>query len=598
MNRRLYQGLALAAAGALALTACGGGSSGKTPAGGTSQSTETTNAVKGGTLNMLGSGDVDYMDPNISYYSIGYLAARMWTRQLYQYPADPKNNTKGEPDLATGAPDVSSDGLTVKITIQKGAKWDTNPARQITAEDMVRGVLRTCNPAQPFGGLPDYEDLIAGFKNFCDGFSKVGQSAKAIADYINQNIDKVSGVSVDPSNDRTVVFKLTHPAAYFPDMLTMTAFTPAPKEVLDYVPGSSELAQHQIASGPYKIESYDPTKKIVFVRNPAWDGKTDKIRKAYVDKIVIDETVSQESTQQQLETGTPSADMEFDNFPPPSALPRLLSGNDPNFNLGPTASSNPYVVFNFVSPNNGSAMGKQAFREGLEYCINRDNIIQALGGPKVNPPLTHVLPNTIVGGEEDFNLYPYDVNKGKAKLQEAGAAGVTLKFLYRNASEGSRKTFATVQQDLQKCGLKVEGVPVPNADFYTKYLEVPDVAKRGVWDLSLAGWGTDWYGNGAVSWFLPLFAGKSAFPPNGSDFGFYPGNDKIQAGVDAKNESEARKAWHDADMQVMKDAAFFPITQPNQPNYHAKQVHNAVYIPSIQNFDPTNVWLEQGMQGG
>ena len=32
-------------------------------------------AVKGGTLNMLGAGDVDYMDPNISYYSVGYMRA-------------------------------------------------------------------------------------------------------------------------------------------------------------------------------------------------------------------------------------------------------------------------------------------------------------------------------------------------------------------------------------------------------------------------------------------------------------------------------------------------------------------------------------------
>ena len=71
-------------------------------------------------------------------------------------------------------------------------------------------------------------------------------------------------------------------------------------------------------------------------------------------------------------------------------------------------------------------------------------------------------------------------------LAEAGYPnGLTLKFLYRNASEGSSKTFATVQQDLTKAGITVEGVPSPNADFYTKYLQVPDVAKRGVWDIAL-----------------------------------------------------------------------------------------------------------------
>jgi peptide/nickel transport system substrate-binding protein len=43
--------------------------------------------VVGGTLSMLGTGDVDYMDPNVSYYSGGYAGLRMWSRQLYTYPA-------------------------------------------------------------------------------------------------------------------------------------------------------------------------------------------------------------------------------------------------------------------------------------------------------------------------------------------------------------------------------------------------------------------------------------------------------------------------------------------------------------------------------
>jgi peptide/nickel transport system substrate-binding protein len=47
----------------------------------------------------------------------------------------------------------------------------------------------------------------------------------------------------------------------------------------------------------------------------------------------------------------------------------------------------------------------------------------------------------------------------------------------------------------------------------------------------------------------------------------------------------------------MGDAAFYPITSPKNANYHAAQVNNAVYIPAIQNFDPTNVWLTSGKQG-
>ena len=56
--------------------------------------------------------------------------------------------------------------------------------------------------------------------------------------------------------------------------------------------------------------------------------------------------------------------------------------------------------------------------------------------------------------------------------------------------------------------------------------------------------------------------------------------------------------WHQADQQVMTDAAIYPITNPRQPNYHADQVHNAVYIPAMQGFDPTNVWLDPARNGG
>jgi peptide/nickel transport system substrate-binding protein len=47
----------------------------------------------------------------------------------------------------------------------------------------------------------------------------------------------------------------------------------------------------------------------------------------------------------------------------------------------------------------------------------------------------------------------------------------------------------------------------------------------------------------------------------------------------------------------MQDAAIFPITNPQQANYHATQVHNAIYVPAFQNYDPANVWLSPDANG-
>jgi peptide/nickel transport system substrate-binding protein len=583
----------------LAVTACSGTIKPATTASGTAAPA----AVSGGTLNMLGTGDVDYMDPNISYYSIGYLGLRMWTRQLFTNPAIAGKTTTVVADLATDLPTTGNGGLsadakTYTIKLRQGAQWDTTPARQVTAADEVRGVMRTCNPAQPYGGIPDFNDLIVGYTTFCSGFAKVAHTPAAFAAYM----DKTALPGVVATDASTVTFKLTHPATYFTDMLTLPAFSPAPVEFNQYLPASPELAAHTVSDGPYKVDTYVATKSINFSRNPAWTAASDPVRKAYVDKIVVNETSTQDSAQQQLETGTPSADMEWDAFPPATQIPALIAKGDPNLNLGVTASTNPYVLFNTVSPNNNKALANVKVRQALSYGINRANIIQVLGGPTINPPLTHVLPPNIVGGETNFDLYPYNVTKAKAMLSAAGFPnGFTLKLLYRNSSQGNTKAFQTIQQDLTKIGVKVVGVPSPSADFYTKYLEVPTVAQRGVWDLSIAGWEADWYGNGALSFFNPLFSGTASFPPSGSNFGFYNSattNAAITAAINATTTDQAKSLWSAADRSVMTDAAFFPLTNPQQPNYHASQVHNTVYVPAIQNFDPTNVWIDKAKQGG
>ncbi len=589
--------LITAAAAVLVLAACG--QSGGSP-GGSSSSGEQ--AVKGGTLNMLGAGDVDYMDPNISYYTIGYLNLRMWSRQLFTYPAVQDQTTTPVPDIATQLPSssnggISADGKTYTITMRSGVKWNTSPARAVTAADVVRGVKRTCNPAQPFGGIPDFASLIDGYQHFCDGFAKVQPKAPAIADYIKKN--NLPGVVA--KDDHTVVFKLTRPATYFTDMLTLPAFSPAPAEVLKGVPGSADKVIYEYSDGPYTVSQYTPTKSITYTRNPAWDPKTDPVRKAYVDKITVNETVSQDSIQQQLQTGSANADMEFDQGPPPSQLPKLISSKDPNLNLGETFSSNPYVVYNTASPNNKDALKKVQVRQALNYALNRAHILQVLGGQTVNPPLTHVLPKGI-DGSKDFDPYPNNPSKAKSMLKSAGySSGMTLKLLYRNSSEGSSKSFQTIQQDLKQYGINVTGVTATNADFYTKYLQVPSVAKRGVWDLAIAGWGPDWYGNAALTFFNPLFSGKPSFPPIGSNFGMYADpktNQLISQALSAKTIDQATTLWQQVDEQVMKDAPFFPLTSPKNANYHASQVQNAVYVPAFQQFDPTNVWLSKGKQGG
>src|SRR5664279_4455741 len=136
MSRRTSRLTAVAAlcTVGLAVTACSGTI--KSTTGASGSATSGPPAVSGGTLNMLGTGDVTYMDPNISYYSIDYLAMRMFSRQLFTNPAITGQVTNPVPDLATVMPTagnggISADGKSYTIKIRQGAKWDTSPVRQI-----------------------------------------------------------------------------------------------------------------------------------------------------------------------------------------------------------------------------------------------------------------------------------------------------------------------------------------------------------------------------------------------------------------------------------------------------------------------------------
>jgi peptide/nickel transport system substrate-binding protein len=559
---------------------------------------------------MLGSGDVDYMDPNIVYFSTGSLAARMYARQLATFPAIAGQATTAAADIIDKVPSadnggLSADGLTYTFQIKKGVLWHAAQPRQVTAADFIRGMKRTCNPVAAFGGMPDIQPLIAGFDAYCkaydatkaDGKTPVVdvKSAAALAQF--QNTHEITGIKVDASDPLKFTITLTHPAGYFTSMLTLNAFTPAPVEYDKYIPGSAELAQHLISDGPYDVTSYSPNKSIVFKRNPTWDATTDPIRKAYVDEIDVNETGQPQAIQQQLEANTVGADMSWDAFPPVGEIPRLLRSKDPNFYLGASYGTNPYIVYNLVSPSNSGALSKVQVRQAISEAINRDNLIQVDNGPQVSPPLTHVLPAGISGTKSNtsFDPYPYNVDKAKQDLAAAGFPnGLTLKVLYRSASTLAPKVFTTLQQDLQKAGITLQAVTASNQDFLTKYLMVPGQAKSGVWDMAIAGWGPDWYGDSALSFFGPLFNGKDAYPPNGSNFGFYENPAVDTAIAAASKETDPAKSaadWEALDKMVMADAPFYPVTSNLQPIYHSSHVHNTVYIPTDQQNDPTNVWL-------
>jgi peptide/nickel transport system substrate-binding protein len=592
--------------GGLILAACSSSSSPSASGGGTTSSGgcpgDPPNQVyspnsggtpkTGGTLTVLGQGDVDEnLDINIGYYTLDSLAYQLYNRPLYTYPSVQCKTFSLVPDIASGQPVVSDGGLKYAVTIRSGAMWDTNPPRQVNAADVVRGVKRSCNPNTPFGGQADFNDVLAGYMDFCNGFANVDStSASAMASYINTH--NISGVTVDPNNPLTVDFTLTKPASYFPGALEMPPFAPAPVESLQSVPASATAWQTVYSDGPYKIQSYDPGKTIVFVRNPVWKQSADPVDHAYVNEIDVSETGTQVGIFQQILTNSPQADMQWDVHVPAANIPGLLADHDKRFQLETESAANPWLVFNTASPNNNGALKNAAVRQAISYAIDRSQLIQNGGGPKIEVPLTHIIAPGTDASMNMSDFYPFNPTKAKQMLAAAGFPHLTLKYLYRQSVTAS-KDFQTIQSLLSQVGITLTEIAAPSGGVYGQYLNPGGPAKSGAWDIADAGWGPDWFPNGAKTWFSPILDGN-ILPPNSSNFGFFNDpkeNSLIDQALGASSESAAISLWQQADREAMSQAAVYPISDPNEGYITGARVHNCIEIQPLQNCNLANVWL-------
>jgi ABC-type transport system substrate-binding protein len=400
---------------------------------------------------------------------------------------------------------------------------------------------------------------------------------------------------VKATDDHTVVFTLTQQAGDFVNILAMPFASPAPKEYLGYVPDDATFRQHTISDGPYQIVKYVANQDIELAKNPAWDPSADPIRHQYVDHITI--TMGQDAgpVQQQIQAGT--ADLQWDTIVPTASIPALQASKDARLGIFPALDTNPYLLFNLQSPSDRGALSKVKVRQAIEYAIDKVAIGQIYGGPALNAPLDQIVPPDNVG-YQPFDLYPTTDHRGdpatcKQMLTAAGYPnGLKLSDVYRNA--GNHPAVAqTVQADLAKCGITVRLVPVSQGDYYGKYLASPDAARRGVWDISEPGWVPDWYGNNGRAVIEPLFDGRT-YGPNSVDYGDY-NNPAVNALIDralrATDQKQASDLWHQADMQIMKDAAIVPFQTQKTALFRSTRVHNAIFTPFSQAYDITQVWL-------
>lgn len=554
-----------------------------------------------GTLRVVGNSDVDHLDTVAGFGVSTWNLMRTYTRQLFTYPAAADLDEAAEivADIATDIPTVKNggikrDGTVVTVNLRADVYWDSSPKRAVTAADFVLGFKRLCNPTPNSVGAPSfYRDVFVGMDEYCDRFANVEPDVASIRRFISEN--EIEGVRAE--DEDTLVFTLTKPTADILNILAMPFSSPAPVEYLDYLPDSNELRQNTISTGPYRISSYTPGQSYRLDINPAWDAASDPVRHQYVDAIEVTLGADATNSYQQVMAG--SADMLWDSTVPVAAVAGLLADDDPRLGIYPSYSVDPFVVLNTLSPNNDGALGKVGVRRALQYAIDKVALGRIFGGPRLNKVLNQVIPPGNAGHEE-FNLYETEGDRGnpdkcRQLLSEAGYPdGLVLKDVYGDAGNAAA-VFESIQADLAKCGVKVEGVPASSGDFFGKYLSNPNASKSGQWDIAEPGWIPVWPGNNARAIVPALFDGR-AYGPGTTDWSGYNSkavNRLIDRALASGDPDEVSALMAAADRQIMEDAVVIPLQTRSVAIVRSDRVHNAFYMPTTGFYDLTQVWLDQ-----
>jgi peptide/nickel transport system substrate-binding protein len=309
-----------------------------------------------------------------------------------------------------------------------------------------------------------------------------------------------------------------------------------------------------------------------------------------------------------MEAGT--QDVISDTPINPASIPSLVASKASNFHIWPWSTTFPYVVFNPRSPDANGAAGKLLVRQAIEYGLDKAAAVKAIGGPDVAQILNTVIPpgNT---GFQNTNMYPDDNGQGnvamcKSDLSKAGYPnGVTLTYMYPNDSSNTR-IFTAIQASLANCGITLTPKPEPGSSYYTDLGNSPENNKPGAWDMGQPGWIPDWFGNNGRTVVQALFQGPNCVI-NTVNYGCYDNaslNSLITQAEGATSLSAAGTFWHQADMQVMSDAAIVPVMNQDFPAYSSSRVRGiasngqtyptAIFEPNIGAPDITALWLANG----
>lgn len=577
---RLRKSLAVAAAGALALTlaACGGsgGSSGGSGSGGAKYQSQGTNgsatdatakgpaqpvpnAVSGGTVTvLLPSPDTGptTLDPTAGWSVTGNsIQQDLVNRSLTTYRYDPTSKQMVlVPDLATDLGQHSADFKTWTFTLKSGLKYDNG--KPVTAQDVAWGIERSFdgNNGTTGGGIAGPGTQYSA-QYFLDGTKYNGPYDKTTKG------KKYDGVSVSGNK---ITIKMATP---FPDMDyygSFMAMGPIPTGAVSNPP---KYGNKPWATGPYKVQSFQAGKELVLVKNTQWDPNTDPARHQYVDKWIFKFDQDANTTDQLMlsknaqSSTTLTTSVLSTNYAKMKS--NLGSANDQGLQQGSTQCTS------FLYPDYTKITNIKV-RQAIAYAYPYEDAWSAAGevvgvtrvaGTSIEPP-------GMVGrksfGAIDGQTPTYDPAKAKELLKEAGVKPntFTLSWVYKSGDPQALAGMQQVAKGYQAAGFKTKTYPYSGSpyDVWTAPKGTTTASRlRAKTNIEGVAWCADW--PSALTFIPPLFQTGQTY--NTGHFSEADVDAKIKS-IPSMPASQQAAAWADLDKEIM--TKYYPVVNTGYIN--------------------------------
>ena len=294
--------------------------------------------------------------------------------------------------------------------------------------------------------------------------------------------------------DSTAVITLRRPNSAFLGALSLTAFgMQSPTAMAKYGANKGTLSKDgvftpggqygvpggvAVGTGPFKLESWKIGDKLVIVRNDSYWGK-----KAFLRRVIFRAIPDNAARLQALQTG----EIQGYDLVEPQDIPTVQKNSSlkvldrPAFNVA-------YVTINqAVKPFDNPLV-----RQAVAYGLDRAGVVKSFYAGR-GTVADEFMPPEVVGYSKTVKKYPYNPEKAKQLLRQAGLTlPVEVEFWYptdvsRPYMPDPARNFQAFAASLDKSGFKV--VP-KSAPWRPDYVSRVQAGTAGA--LNLIGWTGDY----------------------------------------------------------------------------------------------------------